>query len=237
MDTYFYCSYEHSRSGFFHTFLQGNQLFPVEGGHSGLPEELGEFFSYDRFLFLWRDFGMPVEKPWRQPEPTRCMLGIRGLTGRFSDGRGGTVNMAFYAPIQEEKRLRRIALAILGDFDAFQDKLLGWFSAGGDCGYKIDGENFNGWVEQCANNGRLRILTEKDHPAVRLLQNMYRESAPRIARDLLHFAVCTGSWKDTYKTMGDSINWYLKPQCALTREEFSKVFQNGGELWRLEPAE
>ena len=117
MESYFYCSYENSKTGFFHTRLEGDALVPVEGGHEGLPAALGEFFSYGIFRLLWRDLAEPVEKPWRQPMPTAGMFGLRELEGSFSDGRQGTVNLAFYAAPGEGSRLRRTALAILGDFD------------------------------------------------------------------------------------------------------------------------
>ena len=97
MESYFYCSYENSKTGFFHTRLEGDALVPVEGGHEGLPAALGEFFSYGIFRLLWRDLAEPVEKPWRQPMPTAGMFGLRELEGSFSDGRQGTVNLAFYA--------------------------------------------------------------------------------------------------------------------------------------------
>ena len=95
MESYFYCSYENSKTGFFHTRLEGDALVPVEGGHEGLPAALGEFFSYGIFRLLWRDLAEPVEKPWRQPMPTAGMFGLRELEGSFSDGRQGTVNLAF----------------------------------------------------------------------------------------------------------------------------------------------
>ena len=81
MESYFYCSYENSKTGFFHTRLEGDALVPVEGGHEGLPAALGEFFSYGIFRLLWRDLAEPVEKPWRQPMPTAGMFGLRELEG------------------------------------------------------------------------------------------------------------------------------------------------------------
>ena len=137
MESYFYCSYENSKTGFFHTRLEGDALVPVEGGHEGLPAALGEFFSYGIFRLLWRDLAEPVEKPWRQP--MAGMFGLRELEGSFSDGRQGTVNLAFYAAPGEGSRLRRTALAILGDFDGFRSRIFGWLSAGGPCGYSLDG--------------------------------------------------------------------------------------------------
>ena len=61
MESYFYCSYENSKTGFFHTRLEGDALVPVEGGHEGLPAALGEFFSYGIFRLLWRDLAEPVD--------------------------------------------------------------------------------------------------------------------------------------------------------------------------------
>lgn len=234
MDTYFYCSYEHSQTGFFHTRLQGEELVPVEGGHSGLPEALGDFFSYDRFLLLWRDLSAPVERPWSRPEPTAGLFGLRSLRGRFADGRSGVVNMAFYASGEELTLLRRTALAILGDFDDFQARLFSQLRAGGPCGYQLDGRAFDSWVRDCGGRSRLRKLLPEGDPALPLLDHFCRTQPPRLERDLLRLAVCTGSWQSVAQTMGDRANWYIRPRCALTEEQFRDIFTGRGPLWEME---
>lgn len=235
MESYFYCSYENSSAGFFHARLRGDELVPVEGGHEGLPEPLGEFFSYGLFRLLWRDLAEPVEKPWQQPRPTAAMFGLRELEGSFSDGRRGTVNLAFYAQPGEESRLRRTALAVLGDFEGFCARLFGWLSAGGPCGYSLDGAAFNGWVEDCAGRSCLRLLVPSGDPAAALLPGMQRQQPPKLERGLLRLAVCTGGWKDTAPALGGGPNWLLKPACALTQADFEEMFTGRGPIWELEP--
>ena len=139
METYFYCSFEHSQTGFFHTRLENDGLVPVENGHDGLPEALGRFFSYGQFLVLWRDLSLPVSKPWQQPQVTASLFGLRELKGSFADGRSGTVNLAFYAAPEEATLLRRVALSVLGSFDEFAQMLFSWLQVGGPCGYQLDG--------------------------------------------------------------------------------------------------
>ena len=235
MDVYFYCSYERSPTGFFHTRLEGSELVPVEGGHTGLPEALGWFFSYDQFLLLWRSLAPPVNRAWQRPEPTGVLLGLRELTGVFADGRRGTVNLALYAGPEEESAVRRTALAILGNFDAFQEMLLGWLRTGGPCGYQLDGVAFRAWLDCCAQSSRLRVLAQKDDSAVLLLPYLRKTQPPRLERDLLHLAVCTGSWQQTAEAMGNRANWYWKPRCALSGEQFRQTFTGKEPLWVLEP--
>ena len=234
MDTYFYCSYEHSQTGFFHTCLQGEELVPVEGGHSGLPEALGDFFSYDRFLLLWRDLSAPVERPWSRPKPMAGLFGLRSLQGRFADGRSGVVNMAFYASREELTLLRRTALAILGDFDSFQTRLFGWLRAGGPCGYQLEGRAFGQWVRDCGGRSRLRKRLPEGDPALPLLELFCRTQPQRLERDLLYLAVCNGSWQSVAQAMGNRANWYLKPRCVLTGAQFRDIFTGRGPLWEME---
>lgn len=234
METYFYCSYEHSRTGFLHTRLENGELVPVENGHDGLPEALGEFFSYDRFLVLWRDLSVPGGKPWQQPQVTASLFGLRELRGSFADGRSGTVNLAFYAGPGEGALLRRVALTVLGSFTAFEQMLFSWLRVGGPCGYQLDGAVFQQWVQECGGRSRLRILAPKDDPAVALLPYLQRAQPARLERDLLHLAVCTSSWKEISQALGDRVNWYIRPRCALTEEMFAKAFTNRDPVWRLE---
>ena len=208
METYFYCSFEHSQTGFFHTRLENDGLVPVENGHDGLPEALGRFFSYGQFLVLWRDLSLPVSKPWQQPQVTASLFGLRELKGSFADGRSGTVNLAFYAAPEEATLLRRVALSVLGSFDEFAQMLFSW-----------------------------RILAPKDDPAIALLPYLQRTQPPRIERELLRLAVCTSSWKEIAATLGDRANWLVKPRCALTEDAFEKAFTNREPVWKLEPGD
>ena len=234
METYFYCSFEHSQTGFFHTRLENDGLVPVENGHDGLPEALGRFFSYGQFLVLWRDLSLPVSKPWQQPQVTASLFGLRELKGSFADGRSGTVNLAFYAAPEEATLLRRVALSVLGSFDEFAQMLFSWLQVGGPCGYQLDGAAFNGWLGRCAAGSRLRVLSPEGDPAAALLPYLRRSQPPRLERDLLHLAVCTGSWEQVSATMGDRLNWRWKPRCALSEEQFYQAFTGRGPVWTLE---
>lgn len=154
MEIYFYCSYENSSTGFFLTRLENEQL--VAADFSSLPPVVEEFFSYDRFRFLWRDLCHELEKTLEQPEITGSFCGIREMKGNMRNGRSGTVNMAIYANANELTLMRRVVLSILGDFDAFREMLFQWLSAGGDCSYQLDGAAFRRWLEECSSHTHLR---------------------------------------------------------------------------------
>lgn len=234
MEIYFYCSYEHSKTGFFHTQLVNGELVPVAGGHEGLPEAVSTFFSYDQFQVLWRELSAPVDKPWKKPEPYAEVFGLREITGKFADGRNGTVNMAFYAPVEETHKLRRVALAVLGDYAGFCEQLLACMQIGGTCGYQLEGQALESWINECAEKSRLHLLAEADDPALKCLPWLQQTPQPaRVERELLKFAVCTSDWKTIAETLGDKVNWYLKPRCAITRTEFQKYFVERPPLWEL----
>ena len=82
---------------------------------------------------------------------------------------------------------------------------------------------------------RLRVLAQKDDSAVLLLPYLRKTQPPRLERDLLHLAVCTGSWPQTAEAMGNRANWYWKPRCALSGEQFRQTFTGKEPLWVLEP--
>lgn len=169
--------------------------------------------------------------------PTAGMFGLRELEGSFSDGRQGTVNLAFYAAPGEGSRLRRTALAILGDFDGFRSRIFGWLSAGGPCGYSLDGAAFNAWADDCAGRSRLRLLVPRGDPAAVLLPGMQRTQPPRLERGLLRLAVYTGGWKETGLRPWRRPNWLIKPACALTQAAFDESFTGRGPIWELEPGD
>lgn len=234
MEVYFYCSYERSLNGFFHTRLQNGALRPVEGGHEGLPAALGAFFSYDRFSILWRELGRPVEKPWRKPVVYAGMFGVREITGRFADGRNGVINLAFYAEPEEISSLRRIALTVLGDYPAFCSRILSWMQIGGPCGYQLNADAFSEWMRRCAENDKLRLHVPAESPALKRLPCIQRQEN-RIERDLLKFAVCTGNWKEIAESFGNRINWHIQPRCVATPGIFQKEFIDCAPLWDLLP--
>ena len=152
MELYLYCSYEHSQRGFFLTRLQGSQLVPADWMEGECPPDLvKEFFSYERFRILWRDFSEEAES-LLFPAPTHGMFGIRGLEGRISD-RTGLVNLAIVASVGEREQLKALALRILGDFDGFVKRLFACLSIGGKWGYQLDAEAFLQWQEEWAVQG------------------------------------------------------------------------------------
>ncbi len=231
MEIYFYCSYEHSRTGFFLTRFENEQLAAVD--FSTLPPVVEEFFSYDRFRFLWRDLCSELEKPLDQPEIIGSFCGIREMKGIMRDGRSGTVNMAIYANMHELTLMRRVVLSILGDIDTFRETLFQWLSVGGECSYCLDGAAFQHWMDACGSCTHLRPVS-KQSAAAGLLPNLQRNTAPRLERDLLRMAVCIRSWKELYETMGSRLMWGLKPRCVLTEQEFAKVFSGHGPVWTME---
>lgn len=230
MEIYFYCSYEHSHTGFFLTRLENEQL--VAADFSSLPPVVEDFFSYDRFRFLWRDLCHELEKPLEQPEITGSFCGIREMKGSMCDSRSGTVNMAIYAQVDELTLMRRVVLSILGDFDSFRGMLFQWLSAGGDS-YQLDGAAFQRWLKECGSHTHLRPVS-KHSAAVELLPRLQRNTAPRLERDLLRLAVCTRSWKELSETMGSRLMWGLKPRCVLMEQEFTEAFSGHGPVWIME---
>lgn len=236
MEIYFYCSYEHSRRGFFLTRLEEDGLVPAEDGDRQPPEMIREFFSYDRYSFLWRDLCPPVDKPWQRPQCTGGFCGLRSLRGTMADGRSGTVNLAFLAGPEEETLLRRTALTILADYSGFRSMIFSWLFVGEPCGYQLDVPAFRDWLHRCGGASRLRRLVEADSPAARLLPGLQRTRPPRLERDALRLAACTCTWKEIYESMGSRPIWRRRPRCAITEEQFDAAF-SGGPVWTLQEPE
>lgn len=232
MKIYFYCSYEHSRRGFFLTRLEENGLVPAEEGQQ-VPEIIWEFFSYDRYSFLWRDLCPPVKQPWQRPQCTGSFCGVRNLRGSMADGRNGTVNLAFLAEPEEEALLRRTALAILADYSGFRSMIFAWLSVGEPCGYRLDAPAFQDWLRRCGSAGQLRRLVAADAPAARLLSSLQCMQPPRLERDTLRLAACTCAWREIYEAAGSRPIWRLRPQNAITQEQFDAAFSSG-PVWTLE---
>lgn len=232
MKIYFYCSYEHSKRGFFLTRLEESGLVPTEESPP-VPDVIREFFSYDRYSFLWRDLCPPVKRSWQRPQCTGSFCGVRDLRGFMADGRSGTVNLAFLAEPEEETLLRRTALAILGDYGGFRSKIFSWLSVGEPCGYRLAAPAFQDWLRRCGSAGQLRRLAAAEAPAARLLPSLRRTQPPRLERDTLRLAACTCPWEEIYEAMGSRPVWRLRPRSAMAREEFDEVFSSG-PVWTLE---
>lgn len=229
MQCYFYCTYQHSPTGFFLSRLDGETLSPVKGGG---PLTVREFFSYDRFRFLWRDFGRPAEYALGRPHRTGGFCGVRKLEGTLSDGRGSTANLIFLAPKAELPLLRKVALTILGDMDAFRTRLFSLLSVGGPCGYELNASAFRQWVADCGKAGNPQPRPDSAIWESRLFDKLCQDAPPRWERDFLRLACCTCKWSEVYHTMGNPLIWRIKPSRVLSEEEFSACFGRGA-VWRM----
>lgn len=241
MEIYFYCSYEHSRKGFFLTRLQGDTLVPADGiSGTAAPEQVRDFFSYDRFRILWRDF-CAEEGGILFPVPAMCFFGIRGLEGIMSDRRA-SVNLAVTAGWDEFFSVKHFVLSVLGDFDAFSLKLLQCLSVGGKCGYELNREAFERyggeWFRKCAGTdmqaaGRL-CVPETDPAGALLLRLQKTDNVPKTERDLLHFAVCSMDWAAAVSGFEHKWLWKLPPKCVVNQEEFAEHFCGRGAIRRVQ---
>ena len=228
MEVYFYCSYEHSQTGFFMTRLEGGALMAVQS----VPEYVEEFFSYDRFQVLWYDLCSGEERKLWKPQTSGMRFGLRSLRGVMADGRRCTANVLFVADEAEMTGLRRIALSVLGDYPEFERRLTGWLRVGG-CSYELNVAAFNSWMEGCTNAALLSRFADTQSKASRMLQWMQRAEEPRLETELLRLAVYTSNWKDVRQVMGQGLVWKLKHPCALSLEEFEQAFIEEAPLWEL----
>ncbi len=228
MDIYFYCTYEHSASGFFPALLTETGLMPADGSQGvTLPQPVWEFFSFDRFKILWREY--PEDDSIRFfPAPAYGMFGIRRIEGNFGD-RHGVVNIVVTADREELQELEDMAVAVINDFTGFSSMLLGCMSIGGSCGYSIDAA----WFSDCMR----RVCTEIDYKEMSaykggkmLLNILKRDNGILTQRDLLRFAVSSEPWKNIRQYMGNALIWKKRPKNVITLEEFEKKFVNKGHL-------
>ncbi|MCD7807053.1 MAG: hypothetical protein LUH19_06900 [Lachnospiraceae bacterium] len=233
MEIYFYCTYEHSSAGFFLTRFTGRELVPAVNGPCGPPPVVDEFLSYDRFYLLWRDLCERTQDPQQETFCQGAFLGLRSLRGKMSDGRMGTGNLVLLAGKEEAAALKRIALSILGDYDAFVSQVFQWLSAGGKCGYQLDGSAFCAWLERCSGEASLRWLISREDPLYRILPFMVRREEMRTERESLRLAVCSTDWGDALLTLGNESVWRSRPVCALTDGEFGRLFMGRGPLWEM----
>jgi len=213
MQLYFYCSYTNASRGFYLTRLEGGQLVPASLSPEGGEGAADEFFSYDRFRFLWQEFPQSASL---LPAPAQGILGVRGLEGKFSD-RDGTVNFVLLCPREELEVLQRLALGMLSDLDGFVRELLPCLSIGGPCGYQADATQLEEVFRTAC--GRWERGAQLAGSAVPL-----SGTRPLSARELLHLAVYTGSWKQASEHLQPAWLWKLRPRQCVSQEEFSRWF-------------
>lgn len=238
------------------TRLDGDRLVPADWmGENCPPDIVKEFFSYERFWILWRDFSEETES-LLFPAPTHGILGIRGLEGQMSD-RAAVVNLALVAKAEERELLKSMTLRILGDFDGFVKWLFSCLFIGGKWGYQLDVEAFLQWQTECSqmrNTGgeaepdskgshRDRIgdwqwFVSEEDPAGELLRGLQKpDGLVKTERDLLHFAVCTTDWQEAMASMGRKWVWKLRPKCVLDADTFEREFLGRGPLLKIRQRE
>jgi len=229
MKIFFYCSYEHSQKGFFMTQVEGNTLIPAKN----IPCEVSEFFSYDRYQVLWRD--LPSAKGWsrRSRETEGSFLGIRNISGRNIENRKFVVNFCIIASKEEENRLRKAALTILGDYVKFEMQMLSWLKVGGECSYELNFTAFSKWLEDCSSNNQLVPVKMERSAFKKLLPLLTRSKAPSSEKELLRLAVYTSSRDDIIKLMGDKRIWRSRLENLIGTSEFSTLFKDNSPLWEI----
>lgn len=223
MNIYFYCTYEHSKQGFFPSYLSENKLAPIDESKGiTFPKAVWNFFSYDEFLVLWRDY--PNKDTFLFPEPSYGIFGLRSLEGHISE-RKAVLNMAILADEEEASLLEGTALVILQHYKEFTRNLFEWMSLGGDCGYQLDGEQLISWLQEniCQNNSRYSTGNRKLDRILNLIGK--REEGLLISSDLLRFAVYTTDWKSAATHMGKSRIWKIHPKRAISQKEFQNFYR------------
>ena len=83
-------------------------------------------------------------------------------------------------------------MAILGDFDGFRSRIFGWLSAGGPCGYSLDGAAFNACLlytslHRCSRNPR---YLEAAKEAQGFIENILRNHDTLYVSCLLYTSRC-----------------------------------------------
>lgn len=167
------------------------------------------FLSYDIFRVLWMEY--PAEGRILFPSPIGGLLGLRGLKGHFSQ-RDGVVNMVLLAGREELETLENTAAFILSDLDVFSLRLCACLSVGGPWGYQADGAALASLIEEAGRTSGM--LPSGAQP---------RKEA-RSVRDLLRFAVCTGTWEQAAEQLGGGLIWRLQPRQVLDKEEFARLY-------------
>lgn len=229
MEIYLYCSYEQSQKGFCLTKIEGDSLVPC----SNAPEIIGEFFYYDRYQVLWRDIPGELQPNKRQIAASGSFFGLRGLKGRIQGGRWGNANIAFWVSDPEEiPTLRRIAMGILGNVDAFTVLLLQQLSIGGESGYLLDVPVVQRYLDTFTRSTRLKLLDVGS--ALSLLPFLQRKEDAQTPEELVRLAVGSDLADLTAKKR---FLQRSKPQPLLTPEQFHEIFSGHGALWELYSAD
>lgn len=219
MDIYFYCSYEHSQKGFCMTKLEGNKL--IQAGN--IPTAVNEFFRYDKFAVLWRDFA----------DTDIMFFGLRGLSGINTEGRRFDINMAITAGKDEFVALRRVALDCLGNLSRFQKMICSLFFVGGPCSYTLKEDEFNEYIKRCSRYTKINIINKQDKRIVKILPHFLRTENSSKDTELLRFAVYTGSRNDVTEMMGGSWRWRFNYVFVMSYTEYMSLFMNNDMLWEL----
>lgn len=220
MDIYFYCTYEHSMTGFFPTYLTPNGLIPADGsGGVEMPQNVWDFFSFDRFKLIWREYSGGGKA--FLPTPEHGMIGIRRIEGDFG-GRSGVINIAVTAGEEELRQLENAVAVMIGAYADFLQMLLRCISVGGECGYQIDAEGFYEYM-RCADDIDFKTLESTDGGKM-IADALKRESGIFTERDLLRFAVTSEPWSEIRDSLGGGFVWKRKPKCVITPDEFERKF-------------
>lgn len=211
MEIFFYCNHSNSRRGFYLTKLCDTGLTDVSLSYSDDKCEmmLDRFFSYDYFRVLWLDIPKD-DTVLFNPEARASIFGLRGFTGEIS-GRKGYLNLAFLAKEDEMFKLKKIIGSILDDIEDFVRGVFGCLSVGEKNGYEINTERFGELLDKLESddNGQLPVIVR---------------SACLTQRDLLRFAVFSGSWEHVSQTISQSWIWKIRPKQAIDENQFLELF-------------
>ncbi|MBQ4528730.1 MAG: hypothetical protein II998_11745 [Clostridia bacterium] len=223
MEFYFYCSYENSLRGFFPTYYNGQSLVPADGSvQVKMPEPVYDFFSYDRFKILWREFPTDNNRVLF-PEPGYSFFGIRGINCILS-GKNGVINFAVIANEDEAAKLTNFAASVMIFYNDFIHGLPSFLSVGGDCGYDISAESFNSYILSMCADKDWKSLPSND-PAVKFIKDVCRRSGGIFtAKDLIRFAVATDDWNNISPSFGNGFIWRKKPKSVISVSDFEKIF-------------
>ncbi len=223
MDIYFYCTYENSARGFFPSCLTENGLIPADGSMGvNLPADVWDFFSYDRFKVLWREY--PLKSGALFPEPCGGILGIRRIEASFG-GRRGIVNIVFRAGSDECGDLENVAAFVLGRYTEFCRMLSACMTVGGSFGYGIDVSRFLNYMTAGSERIDFKLLSSSAGGKM-IAKILKRENGILNEKDLLRFAVTAESWQDLSRYFGEGRVWRKQPKYVITLTEFEKKFIN-----------
>ncbi len=211
------------------TQLSGDELaVPIQSA----PQVVDDFFSYDMFDVLWYDIPMNSDFKFWKPETDGAFFGVRNLCGESSDGRKMTVNMAITAEESEMTSIRRIALAVLGDYPSFEKKITGCFYIDGSS-YALKTDAFYGWINAAEKTQSVTRCVPAQSKVSSMLMRMKRAEEPLTESDLLRLAVYTSDRKDIRKITGDGLVWKMKHPCIVSSSEFYDLFSKQAPVWRL----